>query len=106
MVTITTTKFPDFQKESGLGIVDFEAVTEAVTTSTNTSNRKKNYNHWTDKERFTIGKYAAENGHAATARKFSRKEKPLNESTVRRFCNHYKKELKQSVDEKREIKKE
>ena len=79
-------EFPEFQKESGLGMVDYRAVTEAVKSSSKKSNRKESYTHWSNKERFTIGKYAAENGDAATARKFSSKEKTLNDSTVRRFC--------------------
>ena len=99
-------KFLEFQKESGIGMVDYCAVTEAVNSSTEKSNRKESYTHWSNKEKFTIGKYATENGHAATARKFSSKEKPLNESTVRRFCNRYKDEVTKSTQEKREMKKE
>ena len=99
-------EFPEFQKESGLGMVDYRAVTEAVKSSSKKSNRKESYTHWSNKERFTIGKYAAENGHAATARKFSSNEKPLNESTVRRFCKRYKDELQKSTQEKRKMKKE
>lgn len=95
-----------FQQDTGLGILDHIAATQAATSASNTSNRKKNYVHWTEKERFQIGKYAAENGHAATVRKFNKKEKPLNESTVRRFCKCYKDELKKSTKENREIKKE
>ena len=97
---------PDIQKESGIGIVDDLAVTEAVATSSKAKTRKTTYNHWSNKDRFTIGKYSAENGHAATVRKFSSKEKPLNESTMRRFCKHYKDELKQSMKEKSEMKQE
>ena len=99
-------EFPEFQKESGLGMVDYRAVTEAVKSSSKKSNRKKRYTRWSNKERFTIGKYAAENGHAATAQKFSSKEKPLNESTVRRFSKRYKDELQKSTQEKREMEKE
>ena len=87
-------------------MVDYLAVTEAVASSSQSSTRKRTHNHWSNKERFTIGKYSAENGHAATVRKFSSKEKPLNESTVRRFCKLYKDELKQSLKEKRETKTE
>ena len=87
-------------------MVDYLAVTEAVATSSKAKTRKTTYNHWSNKDRFTIGKYSAENGHAATVRKFSSKEKPLNESTVRRFCKHCKDVLKQSMKEKREMKQE
>ena len=71
-------------------MVDYLAVTEAVATSSKAKARKTTYNHWSNKDRFTIGKYSAENGHAAIVRKFSSKEKLLNKSTVRRFCKHYK----------------
>ena len=71
-------------------MIDCHAVTEVVTTCSKKSKRKKSYIHWSDKERLSIRKYAAENGHAATVRKFTKKEKPLNESTVRRFCKRYK----------------
>ena len=40
------------------------------------------------------------------ARKFLSNEKPLNESTVRRFCKRYKDELQKSTQEKWEMKKE
>ena len=66
--------------------------------------KKNSYQKWTDKQRFQIGKYAAESGPKAAARKFTTKQNPLNESTVRRFCNLYKRELEQASKEKREIK--
>ena len=56
----------DFQKESGLGMIDYYAVSEVVTTFSKKSKRKESYIHWSDKERFSIGKYAGENGHAST----------------------------------------
>ena len=62
---------------SGLRMVDYLAVTEAVATSSKAKTRKTTCNHWSNKDRFTIGKYSAENGHAATVQKFSSKEKPL-----------------------------
>ena len=60
-------EFPEFQKESGLGMVDYRTVTEVGKSSSKRSNRKESYTHWSNKERFTNGKYATENGHAATA---------------------------------------
>ena len=84
-VLVTSELSRDFQKESGLGIVDYIAVTEVVEASSQVTIRKQTYTNWTNKERFVIGKYAVENGHTAAARKFSSKNKPLNESTVRRF---------------------
>ena len=91
---------------SGLGTLDFNAVTEAVDATSKEKVRKKPYANWTNKERFVIGKYSAENGNSAAARKFSSKKKPLNESTARRFCIRYKEELKRSTKEKREPKTE
>ena len=87
-------------------MVDYLTVIEAAATSSKAKTRKTTYNHWSNKDRFIIGKYFAENGYAATVRKFSRKDKSLNESTVRRFCQYYKDELKQSMKEKREMKQE
>ena len=66
-------------------MIDYHAVTEVVTACSKKSKRKESYIYWSDKERFSIEKYTAENGHAATVRKFTNKEKPLNESTVRRL---------------------
>jgi len=89
----------DFQKESSLGSLDYEAVMEA--TEKPESSGKKSYNRWSEKERFDIGKYAAIHGGSAAAAKFQTKDKPLNESTARRFGNLYKKELKESTRENR-----
>ena len=75
-------------------MVDYLAVTEPVAASSKAKTRKTTYNHWSNKDRVAIGKYSTENGHAATVQKFSSNEKPLNKSTVRRSCKHYKDELK------------
>ena len=99
-VPVTSESSQDFQKESRLGIVDYIAVTEAVEASSQVKIRKQTYTNWTNKERFVIGKYAAENGHTAAARTFSSKNKPLNKSTARRFCKRYKEELQRSKKEK------
>ena len=90
------------QELSGLGSLDYLSVIEPVA---NLSGLKINsYQKWTDKQRFQIGKYAAENGPTAAARKFTTKQNPLIENTARRFCNLYKRELEQPSKEKREIK--
>ena len=90
------------QELSGLGSLDYSSVSEAVA---NLSGLKRNSDQkWTDKQWFQSGKCTAENGPAAAARKFTTKENPLNESTVRRFCNLYKRELEQASKEKLEIK--
>ena len=81
------------------------AVTEAVESCSNTKKRKP-YQRWTNEERFKIGKYAAENGPAAAARKFTNKKNPLNESSVRRFSMLYKDEIKQAAKEKRDANRE
>ena len=60
----------------------------------------------TKKDLLFVIRYAAENGNTAAARKFSSKNKPLNESTARRFCKRYKEELQRSTKEKRKPKTE
>ena len=65
------------QELSGLGSLDYSSVSEAVA---NSSGSKRNCQKWTDKQRFQIGKYAAENGPAVAARKFTTKQNPLKES--------------------------
>ncbi|XP_057308031.1 uncharacterized protein LOC130645922 [Hydractinia symbiolongicarpus] len=52
----------DFQQESSLGSLDYEAVTDA--TENVKSSGKKSYNRWSEKERFDIGKYVAIHGGA------------------------------------------
>ncbi|XP_057298835.1 uncharacterized protein LOC130629595 [Hydractinia symbiolongicarpus] len=91
----------DFQQESSLGSLDYEAVTDA--TENVKSSGKKSYNRWSEKERFDIGKYVAIHGGAAAITKFQTKDRPLSESTARRFGNLYKKELKDSTREKRSV---
>ena len=90
------------QELSGSGSLDYSSVIKAVTNSS--VSKRNSYQKWTDKQRFQIWKYAAENGPAAPSRKFTTKQKPLNESTIQRFCNLYKRELEQTSKEKREIK--
>jgi len=53
-----------------LGILDHKAVTNA----TAQSKKKTSYQKWTASEKFEIGKYAAQNGHAAAERKFEKKK--------------------------------
>ena len=77
--------------ESGLGVMDYRACSEANTSIT--SNRPKKYRKWSEKERYEIGKYAAIHGSRAAERKFCMKEKPLSESNARRFSKLYKEEI-------------
>ena len=52
------------------------------------------YGQLTNEQRAQIGKYASENGNAATARKFSKElGRPLNKSTVRSIKKNYYQEL-------------
>ena len=90
------------QELSGLGSLDYFSVGETAANSSGST--KNSYQKWTDKQRFQIGKYAAESGPKAAARKFTTKQNPLNESTVRIFWNLYKRELEQASKENREIK--
>ena len=89
------------QGNSALGVIDYRAVVQAAK-STKT-NKRKHYHGWTEKERYSIGKYAAEDRCAAAVRKF--KEKTLNKSTARRFAKFYKEEIKDTTKEKRDPKK-
>ena len=91
----------DLQDESGLSALDFEVAVSAVSNSK--SEKRKPYQKWSSQDRFTIGKYAAINDPAATARKTGSKSQPVNESTVRGFCAKYKAELEKTRKEKRPI---
>ena len=77
--------------ESGLGVMDYRACSEARTNIT--SNRPKNCRKWSEKERYEIGKYAAIHGSRAAERKFHTKEKPISESNTQRFSKLYKEEI-------------
>ena len=58
------------------------------------SNVRGNYKKYTDDDRYKTGKYATENGSAATVRKFKSDFPELNESTVRDFKKKYEEKLK------------
>ena len=64
-------------------MLDSQASVQAVADSTN-SKKRKSYCRWSDKDCFQIGKYAVL-GASAAAKKFATKDKPLNESSARRF---------------------
>lgn len=60
-----------------------------------TPSKRGSYKNYSPKQRFDIGKYAAENGNSRAVAKFSPLfEKKLSESTVRGFKTHYLKETK------------
>ena len=98
----STLKPPNFQSESGLGTLDYEASIQAIANSAATSKKRKSYNRWSDKDRFNIGKYAAVYGATAAAKKFATEDRPLNESSTRRFSALYKEELKKSKKDERD----
>ena len=88
----------DFLDKSGLGAPDFEVAVSAVSNSKN--EKRKPYRKWSSQEMFTIGKCAAINGPAPSAKTFGLKGRSVNESTTREFCAMYKAELKKSRKEK------
>ena len=63
------------------------------------SKRQKSYVKWTDKQRFDIGKYAAENCNANAVRKFKGEFATLTKSTVRTFKKKYYQELTAAAKE-------
>ena len=75
-------------------MLDYEACVQARSEAT--TKKKTSYNRWSDKDRFQIGKYASIHGSSAAAKKFSPKEKPLNESSARQFSALYKEELEKA----------
>ena len=89
------------RRDVGLGVLDHEACMEA--SKSITSHKKKSYQKWTEKERYEIGKYGSIHGHANAVRKFETKQKPLNESTVRRFAKLYQGEIEEATKQNRNI---
>ena len=82
-----------------VGVIDAQEI--QLSTSIQ-SKRQKSYVKWTDKQRFEIGKYAAENGNANTVRKFKGEFATLTESTVRTFKKKYYQELTAAAKEQRQ----
>ena len=64
--------------------------------------RSSSYTKWSEKDRYSIGKYASENGVAMAVRKFKSQFPTLKESTVRSFRTKVEAELKKALKEKRE----
>ena len=86
--------------ESGLGVMDYRACSEASTNIT--SNRPKNCRKLSEKERYEIGKYAAIHGSRVDERKFHTKEKPLSESNTL-ISKLYKEEISKAQKNNRDI---
>lgn len=83
-----------------LGAVDTTSISEEIASTS--SRRKSQYQKWSPKDRYSIGKYASENGNAAAMRKYKPDYPNLNESTIRTFKAKYQEELKNAEKEKRE----
>lgn len=47
-------------------MIDYRAIADAVKSIK--TNKPKQYHQWTENERYSIGKYAAENGYAVAAK--------------------------------------
>ena len=82
------------RQDTSMGDLDFRAVQERVQDVS--SGKRSQYVKYSDVDRFNIGKYANENGPAATVRKFSSKFTALNESTVRTFRQKYREEVQKA----------
>ena len=76
------------------------AVSRVMTPPQQTSRKRKAYSIFSDEQRATIGKYAAENGNAVAVKKFKDDfDGGLGESTVRAFKKRYLEELKKATKE-------
>lgn len=73
-----------------IGTVDIERIESEVE---NTTSKRQSYTKYTPADRFSIGKYASENGPIAAVRKFKQKFQNLNESTARTFRSKYEKQI-------------
>ena len=73
-----------------MGVVDILAI---ETSRGEESFSRGKYKKYTNKDRFDIGKYASENGSAASVRRFQTMFPKLNESTIRGFQKMYENEL-------------
>lgn len=91
------------RRESGLGVLDFQACLDANKSAT--SQKRKSYQKWTEVERYEIGKYASIYGHANAVRKFETNARSLNESTVRRFAKLYQEEIENARKQGRTVNK-
>lgn len=99
---------PEVNSDSNIGRIDNEMINELVSLSKNSSSRSTKYRKWTDKERYDIGKYAAENGNSNALRKFQTDFPDLKESTVRTFKKRYYEEVrkgKEQLEESQKIEK-
>ena len=96
-------EFPQSTATSDIGRVDMQVISDFVS-SDKSVNRSPQYRKWIDKQRYTIGKYAAENGTANTLRKLKTEFPNLSESTVRTFKERYYEEVKKCKEKLEERK--
>ena len=97
-ISLTFLDLPQEITTIHVGTIDSQAIRDRVTSLTSTK-RQPNYHKWTEKERYTIGKYAAENGNINAVRKFKLDFPALGESSVRSFKTKYYEELKYKTKE-------
>ena len=83
---------------SCIGEIDMQVITAHVTSPKNVK-RQPQYYKWTEKERYDIGKYAAENGNINIVRKFNPEFPSLSESTVGSFKKKYYEQLREKSKE-------
>jgi len=89
---------------SDIGRLDVQVINDFVS-STKSTSRPSEYHKWTDKDRYTIGKYAAENGNTVAVKKFNTEFPAHKESTVRTFKKRYYEEIRKSKEKLEESKK-
>ena len=77
-LTSTMASDTNSQKLPGLGSLDFSSISKAIANSS--GSKRKSYQKWTDRQRFQIGKYVAENAPGATAKKFTSEMSPLKKA--------------------------
>ena len=88
-------------ESTSIGAVDSGLIEKKI--SVTTKKERETYHKWSPQDRFKICKYAAENGNAATVRKFKNEFPRLTESTVREFKKRSNTEIPNSAKEKREV---
>ena len=88
-----TTQQQPRHSETGLGVLDFDAVLTAVNEN-NAKTKRERYYKYTDEERFNIGEHTAEFGAKSALRKSKGQFPNLNESTARSMREKYEKEIK------------
>ena len=69
-----------------VGMVDQEVI-EAQVAKDLSIKKRSSYIHWSDSNRYKVGKYASQNEIAAAVRHFKTQFPKLNESTARGFKN-------------------